>query len=223
MKKIVLVLGVMVLLMGTGGSVQRRTNMVDLVLVDWQTIINAESYGLKYIDNTNAMILVMSLPDELGGLKSKGIINNYEKSSHGLGYSKKYILDDKDMYADVYVYHMRMDDLVDGIESDRLEDIYYRTIDEIHSMEGRLYSGITKIELKDVMIDGLAFKKYAVKALRLGENSKDIVSEMLVTIYNGVILKVRVSYATDEVANGDEIVGKFMADLAGHLGGKSGN
>lgn len=201
----------------------RKTDPAALHAVDAQRKAQAEAQKNLFVGNEKTIALITSVPDTMGGWFSDGFIMNYEMRAHGLGYSKKYHTpQNKEIYADIFSYHLMQKNLTDGIGSEFLKKAYQASVQEIQSTEGRIYKGIQAVEEKDVTVKGgeksIPFKKYAFKALRVDGNV-EVISTMFITVYKGAVLKIRITYPVAKVQNGSELVDGFMRALVKEIAG----
>jgi hypothetical protein len=173
----------------------------------------AAEKGYNHIGNDTNIRLISALPDTLGDwpAERERYVINYEPLQHGLGYSKRYNEGPRrPIWADVYFFHARQTGMPDGIGSKQFADLWAQSISED--------SFVRKCDAKgktDTLetFGGMEFRKCQ---LAITSGGKEFESLMLMTVFEGTFLKVRISYRPD-YENAEPEIDKFINDLVDSL------
>jgi len=204
---------------------------IELAIAETINMNRALAEGFEHTSNVYTIAFISSLPNEIAGFESSGNVRNWEDpesptARHGHGFSKRFHYRRGVMWADVFSYHMRYDDLIDlpvGLADPKFIEICEKTLEDILATEGVRWRGITETMHEVITIDGehssLPFWRYSFVATRLPEE-KPAYSSTFVSIKDRAIVKVRLSYIpTGDIEDFDaeKAATDFMQALVAHM------
>lgn len=217
MKKLLIIFTL--ILVGCSSTQQHKTKTQE------QNFIELVSYDLAYrqsvpgyITNQNNIVIITSLSDKLGDLESNGYIQNYAKYAPGLGYSKKYNKKGIRIHADVFTYHLRMQNIQNGISSKEFNIAYNDMVNSIKT--SKVYENLEEFNEKTTHIKGInkkiPFKQFTFKG-KHADTGDVLISHTFITCHFNTILKVRISYGENIKNQGEQMMNKFISELATNL------
>jgi hypothetical protein len=171
-----------------------------------------------YIKNDKTIKLITDINNNIGEyFVSDGRITNYEikqPDGYGLGYSKGYgIKDGGGIVMTVYAFHARVADWDKlSTDSSTYKKEWDNNVDSVMQSQGVIDKNLSKLENTIETIENVKFNKLKIGGFS-SQFNKEVLSEMYLTIYNGALLKLRITYSKSDASAVEPVIKQFISGL----------